>query len=88
VRVSKFGEGQRSSVVAAGVTPAVEPGILPGGGLKTSYGASFSAAVPGGKMPPSTAGETPAATISGPEHEYDGGERWVMCKQHAVPADQ
>jgi len=49
--------------VAAGILPAVEPGILPGGmgewfekllPLRTSH--------PGGKMPPSTAAKMAAAT--------------------------
>ncbi|MEQ1887435.1 MAG: hypothetical protein ABL967_20420, partial [Bryobacteraceae bacterium] len=50
--------------VAAGVSPAVEPGFQPGG--NTSFkaaGLKSSGTNPGGKMPPSTAGETPAATI-------------------------
>jgi hypothetical protein len=44
--------------VAAGMLPAVEPGILPGG-MSASAGSS---ARPGGKMPPSTAVRMPAAT--------------------------
>ena len=55
--------------VAAGVPPAVEPGFQPGG-KNTSNGEApietngsvNSIAIPGGKMPPSTAGGTPAAT--------------------------
>jgi len=48
--------------VAAGVPPAVEPGILLGGkGLKCPMTRAFGAE-PGGKMPPSSAGGTPAAT--------------------------
>jgi hypothetical protein len=55
-----------SSMVAAGVPPAVEPGILPGG-LKFGD-VSFPARTlyqvhPGGGTPPSTSGETPAATV-------------------------
>ena len=56
--------------VAAGVSPAVEPGVPPGGknGEKTeraeiSEVAGDSSTHPGGKMPPSTAGGTPAATL-------------------------
>jgi serine/threonine protein kinase/tetratricopeptide (TPR) repeat protein len=55
--------------VAAGVPPAVEPGILPGGNNidrtrrgENSGGTARSEADPGGNMPPSTAGGTPAAT--------------------------
>jgi hypothetical protein len=62
------GNGGRIPIppVAAGVSPAVEPGVPPGGsdfGLGTRPGTW--AAGPGGKMPPSTAGETPAATRRG-----------------------
>jgi dihydrofolate synthase/folylpolyglutamate synthase len=56
--------------VAAGILPAVEPGVPPGGqdaadmkragGFHTAAGAD---AVPGGKMPPSTAGKLAAATL-------------------------
>ena len=49
------GAGQ-PEFVAAGVSPAVEPGILPGGKRVRSPG------IPGGETPPSTAGGTPAAT--------------------------
>src|SRR6266516_332640 len=50
--------------VAAGVSPAVEPGILPGGkGVDGSSRAAKSSARSGGKMPRSTAGGTPAATV-------------------------
>ena len=56
--------------VAAGVSPAVEPGVPPGGkSIATAEGAESSEASraanagPGGKMPPSTAGGTPAATM-------------------------
>jgi serine/threonine protein kinase len=55
--------------VAAGILPAVEPGFQPGEksansseGAKLSEGSADASANPGGKMPPSTAGETPAAT--------------------------
>jgi excinuclease ABC subunit B len=58
--------------VAAGVPPAVEPGILPGGkGVESKAGIedlnilAGSGASPGGKMPPSTAGWKPAATPPG-----------------------
>jgi serine/threonine protein kinase len=50
--------------VAAGVSPAVEPGILPGG--KAAVGSDRvenSGAIPGGKMPPSTSGQRPDATL-------------------------
>ncbi|HKS38943.1 MAG TPA: DUF1592 domain-containing protein [Verrucomicrobiae bacterium] len=49
--------------VAAGILPAVEPGVPPGGKTAESFkSATKSGTIPGGKMPPSTAGETPAAT--------------------------
>jgi hypothetical protein len=49
--------------VAAGVPPAVEPGILPGGqSARDSLGWGVFHLVPGGGTPPSTAGGTPAAT--------------------------
>jgi putative protease len=49
--------------VAAGILPAVEPGILPGGmGTPLVVGLKDSSTAPGGKMPPSTAGKMPAAT--------------------------
>jgi 5-methyltetrahydrofolate--homocysteine methyltransferase len=56
--------------VAAGVPPAVEPGVSPGGkrvvsssSAETSGSDRASNANPGRRMPPSTAGETPAATL-------------------------
>ena len=56
--------------VAAGVSPAVEPGFQPGGkGVgKSERAENFEASAcssvnPGGKLPPSTAGGTPAATL-------------------------
>jgi len=55
--------------VAAGILPAVEPGVPPGGkgaGRKENtnkLSATVSSSVyPGGRMPPSTAGRMPAAT--------------------------
>jgi len=55
--------------VAAGILPAVEPGFQPGGTgvastkpLESAEAAISSDAIPGGKMPPSTAGRMPAAT--------------------------
>ena len=59
--------GGRRSGVAAGILPAVEPGILPGG-----MGVWFEQSVPlrtsgtGGKMPPSTAAKMAAATDVNP----------------------
>ncbi|HEX7577320.1 MAG TPA: carbamoyltransferase HypF, partial [Verrucomicrobiae bacterium] len=50
-------------VVAAGVSPAVEPGFQPGGGVDTSKRLTSSGENPVGKMPTSTAGRMPAATI-------------------------
>ena len=55
--------------VAAGILSAVEPGFQPGGEnvgkperLENVKTATRSSASPGGKMPPSTSGETPDAT--------------------------
>src|SRR5688572_3851021 len=63
----KITEAERA-FVAAGVSPGVEPGILPGGmGKDNSKHSGSSGADPGGKMPPSTAGETPAATSAPPK---------------------
>ncbi len=60
-----FGNG-----VAAGTLPAVEPGFQPGGKTADnseragiSNTTANAEAVPGGKMPPSTAGRMPAATF-------------------------
>jgi DNA mismatch repair protein MutS len=59
-------------LVAAGVPPAVAPGVPPGGMNATnSLRPEDSSTVPGGKMPLSTAGGTPATTaqvalITGP----------------------
>jgi hypothetical protein len=58
--------------VAAGILPAVEPGVPPGGTgmtgtarVENSEGSSSSNDIPGGKMLPSTAGETPATPSGG-----------------------
>jgi len=49
--------------VAAGILPAVEPGVSPGGkAAESSKDAPKSSAGTDGKMPPSPAGGTPAAT--------------------------
>ena len=54
--------------VVAGILPAVEPGILPGGmGRWFERALPFRAAGPGGKMPPSTAAKMAAATYYGRE---------------------
>ena len=50
--------------VAAGILPAVEPGVPPGGkNIRIFNPVNISLNIPGGKMPPSTAGETPATTM-------------------------
>ena len=49
--------------VAAGILPAVEPGVPPGGKNSDNFKpVKMSRKIPGGKMPSSTAGGTPAAT--------------------------
>ncbi len=48
--------------VAAGILPAVEPGVPPGGKSADNFKpVKISRKISGGKMPPSTAGGTPAA---------------------------
>jgi len=50
--------------VAAGILPAVEPGVPPGGiGAGNFTRLEPSNPGPGGRMPPSTSGETPDATL-------------------------
>ena len=66
----KFAEVCRALLVAAGILPAVEPGFQPGGNnagisnraqkLDIAFESIFN---PGGRMPPSTAGKMPAATL-------------------------
>jgi hypothetical protein len=75
--------------VAAGVPPAVEPGVPPGGKSGTNGQATGNtdAAVtldkgPGGKMPPSTAGETPAAMM-GDADFIEREHRVIMEAEHA-----
>jgi hypothetical protein len=60
-----------AQVVAAGILPAVEPGFQPGGknvGIGAVVGkpnaSAASSANPGGKMPPSTSGKMPDATLN------------------------
>jgi hypothetical protein len=57
--------------VAAGILPAVEPGFQPGGKdtaiaerVESSEVLAKSEAIPGGRMPPSTSGRMPDATIA------------------------
>src|SRR5439155_7385045 len=53
--------------VAAGILPAVEPGILPGGmGVWIEKSLPFRTSGPGGKMLPSTAAKMAAATDVNP----------------------
>ena len=53
--------------VAAGILPAVEPGILPGGmSERFQKTLPLRTAGPGGKMPPSTAAKMAAATDVNP----------------------
>ncbi len=56
--------------IAAGILPDVEPGFQPSrksdasrAAVENSDGTASSGPVPGGKMPPSTAGRMPAATL-------------------------
>ena len=62
-KVTATGTPVRPQFVAAGVSPAVEPGILPGeANASDSRRAEVLGNVPGGRMPPFTAGVPPAAT--------------------------
>jgi CheY-like chemotaxis protein len=63
------GASEDSHPVAAGILPAVEPGILPGG-MAICHAPQAS---PGGRMPPSTAGKMPAATAQ------VGGSTGLRC---------
>jgi nitrite reductase/ring-hydroxylating ferredoxin subunit/DMSO/TMAO reductase YedYZ heme-binding membrane subunit len=52
------------ALVAAGVSPAVEPGVPPGErSAEILMPVQHPSPSPGGKMPPSTASETPAVTL-------------------------
>jgi WD40 repeat protein/serine/threonine protein kinase len=74
-----FDAGSTERPVAAGVSPAVEPGVPPGGkDVDNSERPESSVASPGGKMPPSTAGETPATTLTA------GRPYFVMELVHGV----
>jgi len=68
----ELGWARASAGVAAGILPAVEPGFQPGGNdrniserIEKPFAAASAGAQPGGKMPPSTAGRMPAATLPG-----------------------
>jgi len=68
----ELGWARASAGVAAGILPALEPGFQPGGNdgniserFKQTAASGSAAADPGGKMPPSTAGRMPAATLPG-----------------------
>src|SRR5438034_10423700 len=73
--------------VSAGVPPAVEPGVSPGG--KDSNVKRFSRIAtpgPGGQMPPSTAGWTPAATA--PVDEYSLASRLSYFLWSTMPDEE
>jgi nitrite reductase/ring-hydroxylating ferredoxin subunit/DMSO/TMAO reductase YedYZ heme-binding membrane subunit len=54
-----------AALVATGVSPAVEPGVPPGGNsVRSGSVIENTPPYPDGKMPPSPAGGTPAATLS------------------------
>jgi hypothetical protein len=62
-RDSPSPRGRYMFTVAAGILPAVEPGILPGGnGVLSGKALAIWRPRPGGKMPPSTAAKMAAAT--------------------------
>jgi len=64
--------------VAAGILPAVEPGILPGGNGRCSREAlAVWRLQPGGKLPPSTAAKLAAATyLLRTVNTYNRGKRY------------
>jgi hypothetical protein len=63
----EFHLGDFPALVAAGILPAVEPGILPSGMTRDRFiGLENPIANPGGKLPPSTSGRLPAATLPPP----------------------
>jgi serine/threonine protein kinase len=65
--IAKIFDGGVTGPVAAGVSPAVEPGVTPGGqGVASPSALEHPQPNPGGRMPPSTAGGTPAATLVSP----------------------
>jgi tRNA-2-methylthio-N6-dimethylallyladenosine synthase len=74
--------------VAAGILPALEPGVSPGGwALDSSKRLAISRVGPGDKMPPSTAGKMPAATTPFVQlleavHEIEGLERIRFTSPH------
>jgi len=75
--------------VASGILPDVKPGFQPGGQrTRGSRAAAASTPGPGGKMPPSTAGETPAATAGWREWEvpFDTDPDWPKPLQEALVA--
>jgi tRNA-2-methylthio-N6-dimethylallyladenosine synthase len=89
--VTSFG---KRGGVAAGILPAVEPGVPPGGknvthttSIDSSKAVAILSANPAGKMPPSTAGRMPATTspfvqLLDAVHEIDGLERIRFTSPH------
>ena len=71
--------------VAAGILPAAEPGILPGGiGVWFEKSLPFRNSGPGGKMPPSTAAKMAAATdVNRPLNTY--GRRTQRARHARSP---
>jgi hypothetical protein len=67
--------------VAAGVPPG-GTGMAGTARVENSAGGSSSNDIPGGRMPPATAGETPAATCAGADFVEDN-RRVVMEAEHA-----
>jgi tRNA(Ile)-lysidine synthase len=71
--------------VASGVSPDVEPGILPGGINLKKHASKPSTPGPGGKVPPSTAGSTPAGTFEYFDAQKIGSS---MLLRHWRPGDR
>ena len=66
--------GKREWIIAAGILPAVEPGILPGGTIADNFKQmEISGNNPGGRMPPSTSGKMPDATLPGTSEVWIAG---------------
>jgi superfamily II DNA or RNA helicase len=88
-RIKRLPKKARSTrLVAAGILPAVEPGVPPGGkDIDSSKRIESSSDDPGGKMPPSTAGGTPAATFPALLSYFRQGklDKFFLCASGKQP---
>jgi len=81
-------------IVAAGILPAVEPGFQPGGKdvdvsnhPHSSEVSHIRSVVPGGRMPPSTAGKMPAATGRYAVFDRDVRNHVDLFREENVPLE-